>query len=291
MITSDGPLGRFVIATPTKCGTTTLEEMARRHGGGRVSRGGVEVPSFAIYTGEHPRRQHRMALPVDDEWLDAERYIMVRNPFARYVSMYEYLKAPHNYSKFGAREVQGRTWGGLARGKWSAHAHKEPMTFEQFLFFIEKSREWYGSGRWIKRRGDLFRPFAYRSPWVWLDSLEDSYALLRAQPGGGETKVLWLEKFWEEMAVLKENWGLSTLSVRPTIHANRTLRYAKPWWGYWADFPSCVQGVFKEAVRKPWPEDAEWLCGLGEEGGLSQPWCGCAACVLKVGQEQLSLWG
>lgn len=236
MITSDAG---FVIATPTKCGTTTLEEMCRRHRGGRAHPG---LPSFRIMDWEKPRRQHRMALPVGLDWGNADRYLMVRDPRARYCSMYEYLRAPHNYSKFGARETQGRVWGGWQRGRVGLET--EPLTFEQFLMFVARQRDVFRSGRWYKRRGDLYEPFAYRSPWVWLDGLDVSYGAFAAQPGGarGEVTCIRLERFWESMAALKDRYGLVSLSVRPTVHANRTLTYGgKSVDDYWDGVQAGVQ--------------------------------------------------
>jgi hypothetical protein len=223
MITSDAG---FLIATPTKCGTTTLEEMARRNGGGRVSRGGFENPSFAIYTGERPRRQHRMALPSGDQWAAADRYLMVRNPYMRYISMYEYLMHPTNYTKYGSQWLQGKEWGGLPRGRHSPWDYQEPATFQQFLQFIVSERKAYAHGRWARRRGPLDHPFAYRSPWVWLDSLMDSWVALMSQPRVGkiECGYIQLEFIWEHLAGLKDKYGLQDLNVRGSIHANKGLR-------------------------------------------------------------------
>lgn len=304
MITSEGIGGAFVIATPTKCGTTTLEEMCRRHRGGRAYPG---LPSFRIMDWEQPRRQHRMALPAPTQgtdWDMADRYMMVRNPYLRYMSMYEYLRAPHNYSKFGAREVQGREWRGLAMGKSSLWAKMAPMRFEQFLFFIAESRLIYNNGRWAKRRGDLSQPFAYRSPWVWLDSLDVSRDLLRMQGRGREVGLIRLEEIWATLGLLKEQYQLRTLSVRPTIHANRTLTYmgnggGKPGVGvagrehnsdgihavahaYWGSI-KCTARLFRgsngdapDGVFRP--ERVLWV-----------PGCECAACVVGVGKEAVAL--
>lgn len=273
----------FVIATPTKCGTTTIEEMARRHGGGRVSRGGVEVPSFRIATDERPRRQHRMVPPLG--WENADRYMMVRNPFTRYMSQYEYLRAPHNYSKFGAKEIQGRTWLGWQRGR--VGTNNEPMSFQQFLFFIARCRRTYSEDRWVKRRGPLNAAFAWRSPWIWLEPLDAQWDALRDADGEPDDMgVLRLENFWEEMAFLKDMYGLDTLNVSPTIRANKTLTYAgrtpQDYWGFgcvkrvWvgkeyrpdrADLPckrcaACKVGVMREAVAMGYGR-AEGVLGLG----------------------------
>ncbi len=264
----------FLIATPTKCGTTTLEEMTRRHGGGRVSRGGVQLPSFRIASDEQPRRQHRMVPP--EGWQDVDRYIMVRNPFTRYMSQYEYLRAPHNYSKFGAKEIQGSAWLGWDRGR--AGVVGEPMTFQQFLFFIARARREYLQRRWVKRRGDLYSPFAWRSPWIWLDPLDKQESVLDGCSGLGLGTVrrLRLENFWEEMQFLKDRYGLKTLSVKPSIRANKTLTYdargPHHYWGF-----GCTKKVFE-------PD------GSFDLGRVSPFECGrCAACAVGVVREATAL--
>jgi hypothetical protein len=178
----------------------------------------------------------------DRPWGYADRYLMVRSPYARYVSMYEYLKAPHNYSKFGAREIQGREWRGWGQDRQGLK-HK-PLTFEAFLHFIAEQRVVYADRRWSKRRGDLTDAFAYRSPWVWLDSLEDSARLLASQPGGGVVTLIWLERFWEGMATLKERYKMVGLSVKPSIQANKTLTYSGDATSYWSKVgKSAVQAI------------------------------------------------
>lgn len=242
MITSENKVRRFVIATPTKCGTTTLEEMCRRHGGGRVSRGGVENPSFRIMTWEQPRRQHRMVPP--EGWEDADRFFLARNPLSRYPSMYEYLRNPTNYSKFGAREIQGRTWGGLGAGRKSPYDEEFPMTFEEFLWFIAYAREDYNRGRWLRRRGAPHLPSHYRSPWVWLDPLHESRRKFFNTLGSPQRKdTIFLETLWDDLDAIKKRYRLDDLSTRRSIHANRTLTYQMPTRDYWNS--TCVSAGWR----------------------------------------------
>jgi hypothetical protein len=216
-----------------------------------------------------------MALPVDPIWRRADRYLMVRNPYTRYMSMYEYLRAPHNYTKFGAREIQGKTWGGLQRGRPSPYADREPMNFEEFLLWLVAARKEYGNGRWEKRRGPHTTPFAFRSPWVWLDSLVDSWHHLAAQPSEGEirTGVVYLEHIWEHMAGLRSLYGLGTLSVRGTIRANRTLTYRDGGGAaYWGGV-GCARSVFSHDGR------------FNARAVVFSVGCGCAACAVEVAAE------
>lgn len=221
MIVSDAG---FIIATPTKCGTTTLEEMCRRHRGGRK---GTPKENFRIMDWAKPRRQHSMAMDVSLR--NYQRFMMVRNPYDRWCSIYEYLRAPHNYTKWGAKQIQGAEW----RGTWHYHdpeRTRRPMTFGEFLEFIIRERKEYSGQRWSNRRGDFDDPFHYRSPWVWLDPLDQQLRKLRRQPGEEvqEVVTLRLESFWENMSWLKFRFPseLADLSVKPSIHANRCLTYA-----------------------------------------------------------------
>lgn len=275
MITSDGPLGRFVIATPTKCGTTTLEEMARRHAGGRISRGGVWQDDFRIMDWQSPRRQHAMYPPTG--WESAARYLVVRSPFARYVSIYEYLRAPHNYSKWGAAEIQGREWQGTKLGRKGVGG--PPMSFAQFLTFIADSRVGYGGRHWRRRRGPADNPFHFRSPWVWIDPLTYSVKCLKQGPGGASVPVwpIHLETLWDDLDALVEEWGLD-VSTRRTIHANRCLTYGQPVEDYFEGMcgpelqlegciggvelcPSCRVGVRYEAQALGYSTDQRFAGG------------------------------
>lgn len=229
MITSRG---NFIIATPTKCGTTTLEEMARRHAGGRISRGGVWQEDFRIMDWEHPRRQHRMALPPqrdgDRPWGDVQRCIVVRNPYLRYLSMYMYLREARNFSQWGAREVQGSAW----PGPMAQRLHHEPMAFETFLHWLADRRADARARRVVRQRGDLRTGRAYRSPWVWLDPLPSSVVALASQPGSqaGVVVLLKLEALEQDLGAVLKRSGVSVAAGRGGsvvgIRANRTMSLA-----------------------------------------------------------------
>jgi hypothetical protein len=290
MITSDTKGGRFVIATPTKCGTTTLEELARRHRGGRA---GKPLNSFRIMDWESPRRQHRMALPshlVRGYWGTADRYMMVRNPWARYVSQYHYLKNPTNYSKTMAKEIQGREWGGKHTGR--AWFDEDPLSFGEFLELVAEFRKVYSNKRWTKRRGELTDPAFYRSPWVWLDSQVDSLTYLGKQPGselGQGVRVLRLENIWGELRTLKERYGLDALYLKESIHANRTLTYGEgkgkpgglggyePWRAYYGlEFNMCSES-FNSVAFGTCTYAGYWVAGA------------CPACQVGIAKEAVQL--
>lgn len=279
----------FVIATPTKCGTTTLEAMARR----AERWAGKPVPEFAIMDWDRPRRQHRMALPPTGSlgegpltmggWGDADRYLLVRNPFRRYISVYEYLKAPQNYSQWGAREVQGWSWGGHDESKI---VQRPPLSFSQFLRWLADARDTY---HWMrleqgpKNRGDLTTGFAYRSPWVWTDSLVDSLMLLRQQPGkGGKKKrlhLMRLENLDRELALLRAQWNLSEGLPLDVMWANRGVatKGGKLPEDYWRGV-GCVDKVYKGKVFRP-AKVPVLSAGCGE----------CPACAVDVGTEAAAL--
>jgi hypothetical protein len=180
-----------------------------------------------------------MCLPFPSEehgvWGKADVYMMVRNPFARYVSIYEYLKNPANYSKWGAKEVQGSTWPGWSKDRIGVTSH--PLSFPQFLTFLCVERQRYAERRWVKRRGHLDSPRAYRSPWVWLDSLTECKQALSANINAGVGKkhrrgvgLIGLENVWDSLDVIKDRYGIESLWLRRSIQANKTLTYPVGGW-------------------------------------------------------------
>ena len=217
MITSSAG---FILATPTKCATTSLEGVAKRH----MKNAGADGDLFRIMDWDHPRRQHRMCLPPrvrdaaggivvdgrsgeDDEhseWMDHDRWLLTRNPFDRYVSIYKYLSSPQNYSQWGAKEIQGSNWGGstdvflAARDRGEEWPDRPKMNFREFLIWYCDQRDMLRSPEGVEQRGPLDQGRAYRSPWVWTDSLVESAALLEGQDGDGElVGFLSLEHLWD----------------------------------------------------------------------------------------------
>lgn len=276
MITGVTDKGAFIIGTPTKCATTTIESLARRHQ--RNSDGAVD---FRLMDWDSPRRQHRMALPPPCDWFAdwsrARRYLLVRNPYRRYMSVYEYLRAPHNYSQWGARAVQGREWPGLAENAWG---DDDPMTFGEFLEFIVNTRTELAR-RGAVKRGDTTDGRAYRSPWVWTDSLADSLHLLAAQPGKGgrSVKFIRLENLEEDLGALARRFGIKGGNWGG-LRSNRTVR---PFLGTpaetWAEF-ECSRDVFGGKDGKTFRPAlvTDW----GDE-------CECVVCRLGVAAEALVL--
>lgn len=284
MITSKG---KFIIATPTKCGTTTLEELARRHAGGRISRGGVWDESFRIMDWEAPRRQHRMALPPDrgvsEGWGNVDRYVVVRNPYLRYLSIYMYLKEPRNFSQWGAREVQGCNWPGQSNYRL---AH-EPMCFETFLqWLVDKRAEYSSAGLMGKRRGAVYEGRAYRSPWVWLDPLPRSVWFLASQSGSqqGRVSLLRLENLEADLGEVLDGhdvalrrwdrlglhiWANKTIGLQKLGAGDRGLAASQGWaWG----------GI--RHGRKVFSADGTYAGPVERHDG-----CDCGACLIDAGAE------
>lgn len=75
---------RFIIACPTKTGTNSLRAVVEKW-----KRSGGDVRVLNLLSGEDSTR-HRIAPPPGKE--SYTRYMMVRNPVERLVSMYEYLR-------------------------------------------------------------------------------------------------------------------------------------------------------------------------------------------------------
>lgn len=289
VITSTNGRGALIIATPTKCATTTLEAVARRN------MRGAHPDLFRVMDWDRPRRQHRMALPPQREddpvWASAERFLFVRNPYRRYMSIYTYLSAPQNYSQWGARQIQGREWGGHDESKV---INDSKMSFRRFLKFLANQRisaENAADNRTnqhSKPRPDFLTGAAYKSPWVWTDSLTQSRDMLRDQPRVGNglrqkprVKLLRMETLWKDLEELSDiyGWG-GRVNLDPTIHANRSTAYgergpdpsSKKFWGGIEH----ARGVFDGSLFLP--EEVVW-----EEG------CSCAACLIGVAGEAVTL--
>lgn len=301
MITSRNDRGDFIIATPTKCATTTLEATAKRH----MRNAGIDADEFRIMDWDKPRRQHRMALPPavrdegagemevvhegedislgvpgdDNEWGAADRFLAVRNPFTRYASIYTYLSNPQNYSQWGAREIQGNAWGGHGDIVYD----NDPMTFGEFLTWLARRREEVNEARC--NRGLLTEGRAYRSPWVWTDSLDMSLMFLQHQPGEqqDEVSLLRMDPGWVEKSLLavKQAYGLDGLQVGG-LHSNRTTTYGAAGTplgdaSFWGGF-RCTRRVFsQQRSRDGWTFDPDRL--------LSPCGSSCSACTIGVAYE------
>jgi hypothetical protein len=85
---------RVVIATPTKCGKTSLEAMVKRSLTADVGRN-LEV----VRPG-----QHRLDCPSGADGY--KRYMMVRNPWSRLVSTWSFLANPKSKGEHRAKDIQ-----------------------------------------------------------------------------------------------------------------------------------------------------------------------------------------
>lgn len=315
MICGKTERGQYIIATPTKCGMTTLKELARRHAGQHISdadrllidtsRLGRQAPPIANFrqaNWEEPSRDHRMSIPLDGQegWGTADRWMLVRNPFARWVSVYEYLRLGRNYSQWMARAVQGSAWpkNDTHYNPWS---ECDPMDYGEFLDMIVSKRLEFFSNRMIKRRGFYTDARAYRSPWIWTDTLWESYHYLKDQPTlgtlsprdsdrwwRGEIQFLHIERIWEDLELLVERYGLYSppLSLRRSIHANRTtyrhldghpVKADKGDSDYWRAYYGPRFGLCTP--------DGEWKCAAASGAAGAGPEDECAVCRLAMHAE------
>ena len=278
----------FIVGTPTKTGASTVEDVARRF----VRNNGVDGDMFRVCDWGFPRRKHGMCLPptvreaaggivIDGhaaeydeelavrEWGGHDRWLLLRNPFARYVSIYKYLSLGRNYSQWGAKQLQAEEWAG-PRAEFSKADrrgetwHLRPrMTFSEFMVWYSDERERMSTPKMMRRRGDLNEGRAYRSPWVWLDSLVDSARFMADAPtaddqGGVVEGYLTVERLFADEATpgslrrLFACYGMDPNDVGKRLHANKTRG-----WG------SERYGVYRDVTF----EDEFWgAFGLSEDG-------------------------
>jgi hypothetical protein len=213
--------GRFFVATPTKTGTHSLEAIASRP----VNREKLQLADAT--PGDSRRRMHRMA--PDPSWLGYQGHLLVRNPWSRWVSVYEYLRAPKFYAQWGARVVQGTDWGG--KDPEVRKTLGPPMTFADFLTWMRTQRAEHYTLAALRRRGPANLSTAYRSPWVWLDSLAVSRELLNINLNGvGPARLLHLEHLAEELPSLFPD------DMELDLHVDQLNRTADPTHPHWTDY-------------------------------------------------------
>jgi len=174
-----------VIATPTKCGTTSIEALARSRG----SRLGL--------TTVRPR-QHRMVVP--DEYANFRRYMMVRNPYDRLASIYLYLSNPSNYSQWAHWEVVDKT-------------------FTQFLYWYVRMRDHYNIQLAVDPGGAAHDDRWYKSPNLWLVSLGECMQVLQPQ---GLIRLENLEADLKETG--RDEWGGKMLHSNRSTNRKKETR-------------------------------------------------------------------
>lgn len=155
---------KFIIACPTKTGTNSMRAIVEKH-----RRAGGSADVLDLLTGEATTR-HRIAPPPGKE--KYTRFMMVREPRARLVSMYEYLRRKdwEWSSKLitQAEQMEGRREVGWLRMLGIiAEGRAEPDYFDGGLRGAHGSRPWM----WTDRQSEMLR-FLYgrdmdgeRLPW------------------------------------------------------------------------------------------------------------------------------
>ena len=215
--------GKWFIATPTKTGTHSLEAIANRPDNADLMEVAGQSP------GDNRRRMHRMA--PDPTWGGYRGYLLVRNPWSRWVSVYEYLRAPKFYAQWGAKAVQGNTWGG-SNDPDVLRSLGPPMSFERFLSWILHQRAEHYTTTSLHRRGFPSDSHAYRSPWIWLDSLTVSRRLLDANLNGvGPSGLLHLEHLEEELLRI-----VGQDVAGHDLHPDQLNRTTAPIHPHWTDY-------------------------------------------------------
>ena len=117
--------GKFVLATPSKCGTHSFKALAN-----------------ATTGMQWINTMHLMEVP--EEYSDLDRILIVRDPYDRLVSIYNFLL--HNRSQWGSNAIQG-------------------MSFDEFV-------EWFGGQRGLHLTDP--RATSRRAPWLWLWSCSEN---------------------------------------------------------------------------------------------------------------------
>lgn len=126
---------KVVIATPTKCGKTSLEAMVKRSLNADVGRN-LEV----VRPG-----QHRLDLPpsADDSYT---RLMMVRNPWSRLVSTWSFLANPKSKGEHRAKEIQQMSFSHFVHW-WLKY--RDDWCALRFLDDATPAQLWSAPERWL----------------------------------------------------------------------------------------------------------------------------------------------
>lgn len=153
---------KFIVGLPTKCGTNSMRNMAIAHARGS-SRKKDELH-------EIKELRHRMDVPEGCE--DYARAIIIRNPFSRIVSMYEYLR--RNTWEWKYKDIM--EW----EDKWGRR-----RAFTQFLHMLIDEQVLAAEKTYGARKVHGKRPF------IWTDTMSQLARFLGAQEAGVE--FMWPE--------------------------------------------------------------------------------------------------
>lgn len=176
MIVADG---EFIIATTPKCGTYSWRSFANI------------VPGMRQVLPLH-------TMDVPDELAGLTRYINVRDPYDRLVSIWTYLRISE--TQYGHRVVKD-------------------MSFKQFLYWFAEQKSMADDAEW--RMG--------KSPWTWTKT--QSQSMDRLSGGIVPVTPLKLEEIDESVRLLVERHNLVIPDGKlrkGMFHGNRTEQHRKP---------------------------------------------------------------
>ena len=257
--------GEFLIGTPTKCGTHTLEAVAKR----AERRGlGSQLCIAGPIAPDTSRRQHHMYVPK--EWAHYRRLLLVRNPYDRAVSLYEWLRDPAWYTQWGAKYVQ--------RGEHpKVDGDSRPaMNFNEFVTWLrEQKRDWVNvesralsEGRVVRGEGSM----AYQSPWIFIDGLVQSYQHLfdtiHVNSWSSAGDFIRIEHVHEDLASLFATQEVPVLIdlLDGKLHNNATRgRGGRPWQSYFYSKRGNPRGAI-HVVNDLWASRDCKMLGLAELG-------------------------
>lgn len=126
---------RIVIATPTKCGKTTIESMVRRSMTADISRN-LEV----VRPG-----QHRLDCP--EQARGYVRYMMVRDPWRRLLSQWSFLANPKSKGEHRAKEIQQLSFAQFV--EWWLAYRTEYMEWQVPWKELPAAGLWSAPARWL----------------------------------------------------------------------------------------------------------------------------------------------
>lgn len=206
---------KFIVGLPTKCGTNSMRNMALTY----MRTAGTEELQ------EVRELRHRLAVPEGCEGY--QRAMVIRNPFSRVTSMYEYLRRntwEWKYKELMEAEVRL----GRRRG-WTFFLN---MLIDEQAAAAEKDTT--GDGYWRRKVHG-------RRPYIWTDTLSAQARFLGAQEPGvsfpwpqADVRLLKLESLANDWDDFARSCDWFTAPVPKKANVTRGEKLHDKWNGYFA---------------------------------------------------------
>lgn len=173
---------KVLISTPAKTATASMEAVAR----GRRAEEAPEGMGI-VYWPDGQKKPHTMVIPDHISGVkNYKRYMLVRNPYQRLVSLYYWLKKPYHIP-----------------GEWPEKADdiRAIDTFSEFVHWWVRMRDEYGYNGRHPVRLQFSDPSFWMHPHCWMVTYAECASQFNPH------YILHLEKLEAELKAIRGDWG------------------------------------------------------------------------------------